>query len=169
MDDYLSAIDALAEEPFVDNDRIGAVGASYGGYSAFYLAGIHDGRFKSIISHAGVFNLKSMYGTTEELFFVNWDIGGAYWENNNKAAQKTYNEFNPINLVNNWDTPMLIIHGAKDYRVPLGQGMEAFQVLQLKGIKSRFVIFPNENHWILTPQNGMVWQREFFRWLEETL
>ena len=169
MDDYLSAIDALAEEPFVDNDRIGAVGASYGGYSAFYLAGIHDGRFKSIIAHAGVFNLKSMYGTTEELFFVNWDIGGAYWETDNKAAQKTYTKFNPIDLVNNWDTPMLVIHGAKDYRVPLGQGMEAFQVLQQKGIKSRFVLFPDENHWILTPQNGMVWQREFFRWLEETL
>lgn len=169
MRDYLSAIDALCEESFVDNSRLGAVGASYGGYSAFYLAGIHENRFKTFIAHAGVFNLESMYGTTEELFFVNWDIGGPYFEKDNAAAQKTYNEFNPINLVNNWNTPMLVIHGAKDYRVPLGQGLEAFQVLQQKGIHSRLVLFPEENHWILKPQNGMVWQREFFRWLKETL
>lgn len=169
MRDYLSAIDALCKEPFVDDTRVGAVGASFGGYSAFYLAGIHNNRFKTFISHAGVFNLESMYGTTEELFFVNWDIGGPYWDKNNKDAQRAYNEFNPINNVSKWNTPMLIIQGAKDYRVPVGQSQEAFQVLQQKGIKSRFVLFPEENHWILQPQNGMVWQGEFFRWLKETL
>lgn len=169
MRDYLSAIDALCKEPFVDDTRVGAVGASFGGYSAFYLAGVHDNRFKTFISHAGVFNLESMYGTTEELFFVNWDIGGPYWDKSNKDAQKAYNDFNPINMVSKWNTPMLIIQGAKDYRVPVGQSQEAFQVLQQKGIKSRFVLFPEENHWILQPQNGMVWQGEFFRWLRETL
>lgn len=169
MDDYLSAIDSMCEESYVDNTRLGAVGASFGGYSAFYLAGIHENRFKTFIAHAGVYNLESMYGTTEEMFFANWDMGGAYWEKDNQAAQKTYNEFNPINNVAKWDTPMLVIHGAKDYRVPIGQGQEAFQALQQMGIKSRFVLFPEENHWILKPQNGMVWQREFFRWLKETL
>lgn len=169
MNDYLSAIDALCQEPFVDTDRVGAIGASFGGYSAFYLAGTHNNRFKTFISHAGVFNLESMYGTTEELFFVNWDMGGPYWEKDNKDAQKAYNDFNPINNVNKWNTPMLIIQGAKDYRVPVGQSQEAFQVLQQKGIKSRFVLFPEENHWILTPQNAKVWQGEFFRWLRETL
>jgi dipeptidyl aminopeptidase/acylaminoacyl peptidase len=169
MDDYLSAIDALCKEPFVDDTRVGAVGASFGGYSAFFLAGVHNNRFKTFISHAGVFNLESMYGTTEELFFVNWDIGGPYWEKDNKAAQKTYNEFNPIRNVSKWNTPMLIIQGAKDYRVPVGQSQEAFQALQQMGIKSRFVLFPEENHWILSPQNGIVWQGEFFRWLKETL
>tara|TARA_R110000850_G_scaffold254614_1_gene380148 strand:- start:30234 stop:32138 length:1905 start_codon:yes stop_codon:yes gene_type:complete len=169
MDDYLSAIDAMCKEPYVDNLRVGAVGASFGGYSAFYLAGMHNNRFKTFISHAGVFNLESMYGTTEELFFVNWDMGGPYWDKDNKAAQKTYAEFNPITNVDKWNTPMLIIQGAKDYRVPVGQSQEAFQALQLRGIKSRFVLFPEDNHWILSPQNGMVWQREFFRWLRETL
>lgn len=169
MDDYLAAIDAMCNESYVDTSRVGAVGASFGGYSAFYLAGIHNNRFKTFIAHAGVFNLQSMYGTTEELFFVNWDIGGPYWDKTNKEAQKSYKEFNPINKVDRWNTPMLIIQGAKDYRVPVGQSQEAFQVLQQKGIKSRFVLFPEENHWILTPQNGMVWQNEFFRWLKETL
>lgn len=169
MQDYLSAIDAMAKEPFVDNDRLGAVGASFGGYSAFYLAGHHEGRFKTFIAHDGVFNLKSMYGTTEELFFVNWDMGGPYWETDNKAAQKTYAEFNPINYVDRWDTPILIYQGGKDYRVPIGQSLEAFQAAQLRGIKSKLVYFPDENHWVLQPQNGLVWQREFFKWLKETL
>lgn len=169
MQDYLSAIDALAKESYVDETRLGAVGASYGGYSAYYLAGIHNNRFKTFIAHAGVFNLESMYGTTEELFFVNWDAGGSYWDKDNAAAQKTYSQFNPINYADKWNTPMLVIHGEKDYRVPIGQGQEAFQLLQQKGIKSRFVYFPDENHWILKPQNGMAWQREFFRWLKETL
>lgn len=169
MDDYLTAIDEMAKEPFVDNDRLGAVGASYGGYSVFYLAGIHENRFKSFIAHAGVFNLQSMYGTTEELFFVNWDMGGPYWEKDNKAAQKTYNQFNPANLVDRWNTPMLVIHGGKDFRVPESQGFEAFQVLQIKGIKSKLLYFPDENHWILNGQNAQIWHAEFFKWLKETL
>ena len=169
MDDYLAAIDDVAKEAYVDKTRLGAVGASYGGYSVFQLAGIHKNRFKTFISHCGIFNTKSMYGTTEEVFFTNWDSGGAYWETENKTAQKTYNEFNPINMVNNWNTPILIIQGGKDYRVPIGQGQEAFQAAQLKGIKSRFLLFPEENHWVLKPQNALVWQREFFKWLKETL
>jgi len=169
MDDYLAAIDDVAKENYVDKTRLGAVGASYGGYSVFYLAGIHNKRFKSFISHCGVFNLESMYGTTEEFFFTDWDNGGPYWDKSNPAAQKTYTQFNPINLVTKWDTPILIIQGGKDYRVPIGQGQEAFQAAQLLGIKSRFVLFPEENHWVLKPQNAIVWQREFFGWLRETL
>lgn len=169
MRDYLSAIDDISKESYVDNKRLGAIGASYGGYSAYYLAGIHENRFKTFIAHAGVFDLESMYGTTEELFFVNWDIGGPYWDKKNEAAQKTFEKFNPIKLVDKWNTPMLVIHGGMDFRVPIGQGQEAFQALQQKGIKSRFVYFPDENHWILKPQNAMVWQNEFFRWLDETL
>jgi dipeptidyl aminopeptidase/acylaminoacyl peptidase len=169
MDDYLSAIDDISKESYVDKTRIGAVGASYGGYSVFQLAGIHKNRFKTFISHCGIFNTESMYGTTEEVFFTNWDSGGAYWEKDNKIAQKTYNEFNPIKLVNNWNTPILIIQGGKDYRVPIGQGQEAFQAAQLKGIKSKFLLFPDENHWVLQPQNALVWQSEFFKWLKETL
>lgn len=169
MDDYLSAIDDVSKESYVDKSRLGAVGASYGGYSVFYLAGIHKKRFKTFIAHAGIFNTTSMYGTTEEVFFTNWDMGGAYWETENTLAQKSYNAFNPISLVNNWDTPIFIIQGAKDYRVPMGQSQEAFQAAQLKGIKSRFMLFPEENHWILKPQNALVWQNEFFKWLKETL
>ncbi len=169
MDDYLSAIDDVSKEKYVDKTRLGAIGASYGGYSVFYLAGIRNNRFKTFISHAGIFNTQSMYGTTEEVFFTNHDSGGAYWESENKIAQKTFNEFNPITLVNNWNTPIFIIQGGIDYRVPIGQSQEAFQAAQLKGIKSKFMIFPEENHWILKPQNGLVWQREFFKWLKETL
>ncbi|HRB72927.1 MAG TPA: S9 family peptidase, partial [Flavobacterium sp.] len=169
MDDYLSAIDDMAKESYVDKTRLGAVGASYGGYSVFYLAGIHKNRFKTFISHCGVYNLESMYGTTEEVFFNNWDHGGPYWQENNVVAQKAYNQFNPIKLVNNWNTPIMIIQGGKDYRVPIGQGQEAFQAAQLKGIKSRFMYFPEENHWVTKPQNALVWQREFFKWLKETL
>ncbi|HLV45600.1 MAG TPA: S9 family peptidase [Flavobacterium sp.] len=169
MKDYLSAIDDVAKEKYVDNDRLGAVGASYGGYSIYYLAGIHEKRFKTFIAHSGVFNLASMYGTTEEVFFPNWDTGGAYWDTDNADAQKAYKDFNPINNVKKWDTPILIFHGGRDYRVPIGQGQEAFQAAQLQGIKSRFVYIPDENHWILAPQNALVWQGEFFRWLKETL
>jgi dipeptidyl aminopeptidase/acylaminoacyl peptidase len=169
MQDYLAAIDDVAKEPYVDKNRLGAVGASYGGYSVLYLAGIHNKRFKSFISHNGVFNLQSMYGTTEEVFFTNWDSGGPYWEKDNAAALKSYRDFNPINNVDKWDTPILIFQGGKDYRVPIGQGQEAFQAAQLRGIKSRFAYFPEENHWVLKPQNAIAWQREFYKWLEETL
>ena len=169
MDDYLSAIDDVAKERYVDKDRLGCVGASYGGYSAFYLAGIHNNRFKTFIAHDGVFNTQSMFGTTEEVFFNNWDFGGAYWEKDNKVAQKTYTTFNPINYVDKWNTPILIFQGGIDYRVPIGQGQEAFQAAQLRGIKSKLVYFPEENHWVLKPQNAMVWQSEFYKWLKETL
>jgi len=164
--DYLSAIDDLSKEKYVDKDRLGAIGASYGGYSVFMLAGVHEGRFKSFISHCGLFDMESWYGTTEELFFANHDLGGPYWD---KANAKTYTDYNPMRHVNKWDTPILIFQGGKDFRVPIGQGQEAFQAAQLKGIKSRFVYLPEENHWVLSGQNAQVWQREFFGWLSETL
>ena len=169
MDDYLSAIDDVSKESYVDKSRLGCIGASYGGYSVYYLAGIHNNRFKTFISHDGVFNTQSMFGTTEEVFFNNWDFGGPYWDKNNADAQKAYNQFNPMNFVDKWNTPILIIQGGKDYRVSIGQAQEAFQAAQLRGIKSRFLYFPEENHWVLKPQNGMVWQREFYKWLKETL
>jgi dipeptidyl aminopeptidase/acylaminoacyl peptidase len=169
MDDYLSAIDAIAKENYVDKTRLGCVRASYGGYSVFYLAGIHNNRFKTFISHDGVFNTQSMFGTTEEVFFNYWDFGGAYWEKDNASAQKAYTKFNPINFVQKWNTPILIIQGGNDFRVPIGQSQEAFQAAQLLGIKSRFLYFPEENHWVLKPQNALVWQREFYKWLGETL
>ncbi len=163
--DYLSAIDDVSKEAYVDKSRLGAVGASYGGFSVFYLAGIHEKRFKTFIAHDGVFNTRSMYGTTEEMFFVNYDFGGPYWEGNNKA----FTDFNPINNVAKWDTPIYIIQGGKDYRVPIGQGLEAFNAAQLRGIKSKLLYLPDENHWVIKPQNSLVWQREFFKWLKETL
>ncbi len=169
MKDYLTAIDAMAKESYVDRNRLGAIGASYGGYSVFYLAGIHNNRFKSFIAHDGVFDLRSMYGTTEELWFVNWDGGGNYWDKKNLAAQKTFAQFNPSNGVDKWNTPILIYQGGKDYRFPIEQGLQAFQAAQLKGLKSRLVYLPDENHWVLQAQNGLVWQREFYRWLKETL
>lgn len=167
--DYLSAIDALSREKFVDKDRLGAVGASYGGYSVYMLAGIHNNRFKSFIAHDGIFDTRSMYGTTEELWFVNWDYGGPYWDKKNAAAQKTYNAFNPINYVDKWNTPIMIVQGGRDYRVPIEQGLQAFQAAQLRGIKSKLLYLPDENHWVLSAQNALVWQREFYKWLEETL
>jgi len=169
MKDYLSAIDAVSKEKFVDKNRLGCVGPSYGGYSVFMLAGMHNKRFKSFISHDGIFDLRSMYGTTEELFFVNWDWGGPYWDKLNLAAQKTYNQFNPINYVDKWNTPILVIQGGKDYRVPIEQGLEAFQAAQVRGIKSKLLYLPDENHWVLSAQNALVWQHEFYKWLEETM
>lgn len=169
MQDYLSAIDAVSKEPFVDKNRLGCVGASYGGYSVFYLAGIHNNRFKSFIAHDGIFDWRSMYGTTEEVFFIKNDLGGPYWETENAAAQKSANEFNPVNYVKKWNTPILIIQGGKDYRVPIEQGLSAFQAAQLLGIKSKLLYFPEENHWVLQNQNSLVWQHEFYNWLKETL
>lgn len=169
MKDYLSAIDNVSKEKFVDKNRLGCVGASYGGYSVFYLAGIHNNRFKSFIAHDGVFDMRSMYGTTDEMWFENWDKGGAYWDKKNAAAQKSYTQFNPSDLVAKWNTPILIFQGGKDYRVPIEQGQQAFQAAQLRGIKSKFVLLPDQNHWVLTAQDALVWQREFYKWLEETL
>lgn len=169
MNDYLSAIDDVAKESFVDKSRLGCVGASYGGYSAFYLAGIHNNRFKTFIAHDGIYNTKSMFGSTEEIFFVNWDYGGPYWDKSNAAAQKSYTAFDPSSLIDKWTSPILIFQGGKDYRVPDTQAFEAFTAAQLRGIKSRLVYLPEENHWVLSAQNAMVWQREFFKWLSETL
>lgn len=166
MKDYLSAIDDISKESYVDKSRLGCVGASYGGYSVYMLAGIHQNRFKSFIAHNGLFDLRSWYGTTEELFFANKDVGGSYWQEN---APSAYKEFSPSEYVKNWNTPILIFQGGKDYRVPIEQGLQAYQAAQLKGIKSRLVYFPDENHWVLKAQNGIVWQREFFKWLQETL
>jgi dipeptidyl aminopeptidase/acylaminoacyl peptidase len=166
MQDYFSAIDALAKENYVDEKRLGAIGASYGGYSVYMLAGIHQNRFKSFISHCGLFNLESWYNSTEELFFANWDIGGSYYQKNPPVG---YEKFSPHKYAANWNTPILVIHGGKDFRVPDGQGLEAFNVARQKGLKSRLVYFPEEGHWVLSPQNGIVWHTEFFNWLKETL
>jgi dipeptidyl aminopeptidase/acylaminoacyl peptidase len=166
IQDYLTAIDAVSKETYVDKNRLGCVGASYGGYSVYMLAGVHNNRFKTFIAHDGLFDLKSWYGTTEELWFANWDIGGAYW----KAPPPTsYEKFNPSNFVNKWNAPIMIIQGGTDYRVPIEQGLEAFQAAKLHGLKAKLLYLPNENHWVLHPQNGIAWQREFYKWLDETL
>lgn len=165
MKDYLAATDFAKTLPYVDGERVAAVGASYGGYSVFMLAGIHENRFKTFIAHDGLFDMKSWYLTTEELWFANWDLGSP-WE---KPLPKAYTEFNPSNFVDKWNKPIMIFQGGIDYRVPYEQGQEAFQAAKLKGLKSKLVYFPNENHWVLHPQNGLVWQREFFDWLKETL
>lgn len=165
MKDYLAATDFAKTLPYVDGERMGAVGASYGGYSVYMLAGIHKNRFKTFISHNGLYDMKSWYGTTEELFFANWDLG-APWE---QPTPKAYTEFNPSNYSQNWNTPIMVIQGGIDFRVPYEQGNQAFQTARLKGLKSKFLYFPNENHWVLKPHNALVWQREFFNWLKETL
>ena len=166
MKDYLSAIDEISKEPFVDVDRLGAVGASFGGYSVYWLAGNHEKRFKAFISHCGLFNLESWYGATEEMFFANWDVGGPYWDS---SLDKDYEAFSPHKFVKNWDTPIMVIHGEKDFRVPIGEGLQAFQAAQLNDVPSRFLYFPKEGHWVLSPQNGLVWHREFFEWLDKWL
>lgn len=165
MKDYLAAADYAKTLPYVDRERMAAVGASYGGYSVFMLAGIHNNRFKTFIAHDGLFDMKSWYLTTEELWFANWDLGSP-WE---KPLPKAYTDFNPSNFVDQWNKPIMIIQGGIDFRVPYEQGQEAFQAAKLKGLKTKFLYFPNENHWVLHPQNGLVWQREFFEWLKETL
>ncbi len=168
MLDYLAAIDSLANEPYVDETRLGAVGASYGGYSVYWLAGHHDKRFKAFIAHDGMFNFESQYLETEEMWFANWDMGGAYWDIDNPIAQKSFAS-SPHKSVHLWDTPILVIHGQKDYRVSISQGMQAFNAAKLLGVPAKFLYFPEENHWVLSPQNGILWQRTFFEWLDEWL
>jgi dipeptidyl aminopeptidase/acylaminoacyl peptidase len=168
MKDYLSAIDDISKEKFVDKDRRGCVGASYGGYSVFMLEALHNGRFKTFIAHDGVFDMRSEFGTTDEMWFEYWEKGGAYWEKKNKIAQKSFSQ-NPSDFVDKWNTPILIIQGGKDYRVPIEQGLQAFKAAQLRGIKSKLLYLPDENHWVLSAQNAMVWQHEYFKWLDETL
>ncbi len=168
MDDYLSAIDDIAKEPYVDKDRLGCVGASFGGYSVYWLAGHHNKRFKAFIAHDGFFNMHQQYVETEELWFTNWDLGGAYWEKNNPAVQRSYAN-SPHLFVDKWDTPILCIHGEKDFRILASQGMAAFNAAKLRGVPAQLLIFPDENHWVLKPQNGILWQRTFFNWLDKWL
>ena len=168
MKDYLSAVDYMKEKPYVDAEHIGAVGASYGGFSVYWLAGHHEGRFAAFIAHAGIFNIESQYLETEEMWFANWDMGGAYWEKDNAIAQNTFAN-SPHKFVQNWDTPILVTVGEKDYRIVFTQGMMAFNAAKLRSIPARFVSFPDENHWILKPQNSVCWQREFFAWLDQWL
>lgn len=165
MKDYLSAIDDVSKEPYVNKDKLGAVGASYGGYSVFYLAGHHDKRFKAFISHCGIYNLVSMYGATEETFFVNFDNGGPYWAKPEPVGYK----FSPHLSVDKWDTPIMIITGEMDLRVPYTQSLEAFNAAQLRGIPSKLLVFPEETHFVQKPQNSILWQREFFGWLDKWL
>ncbi|MDR1525702.1 MAG: S9 family peptidase [Tannerella sp.] len=166
--DLLSAVDAIAKEPWADETCIGATGASYGGYSIFHLAGVHKGRFKAFLAHSGIFHMEFMYSTTEEMFFENWETGGAPWDKENKVAQNSFSA-SPHLLVKNWDTPIMIVHGEKDFRVPYSQGMAAFNTAQMLGVESKLLIFTTENHWVLSPQNAIVWQREFFAWFDKYL
>ncbi|MDL2231045.1 S9 family peptidase [Bacteroidales bacterium OttesenSCG-928-L19] len=165
MKDYLSAIDEVAKEPYIDNERLGAVGASYGGFSVYWLAGNHQNRFKAFIAHCGMFNFESWYATTEELFFANHDLGGPYWQ---KPVPHSY-QFSPHRFVGNWDTPILVIHGGNDFRIPYTEGMQAFNAAQIQEIPSRFLFFPDENHFVTKPQNAILWQREFFAWFDRWL
>lgn len=168
MRDYLSAIDAVKQESYVDENRLGAVGASYGGFSVYWMAGNHNKRFKAFIAHNGMFNLEAQYLETEEMWFANWDLGGPFWDNNNKVAQWSYAN-SPHKFVQNWDTPLLVIHSELDYRIVASQGMSAYNAAVLQGIPAEYLYFPDENHWVLRPQNGILWQRTFFNWLDRWL
>jgi len=168
MKDYLSAIDAVAKEPYVNKDKLGCIGASYGGFSVYWLAGHHEKRFKAFIAHDGMFNLEQQYLETEEMWFVNRDLGGPYWDKSNVIAQRSYAN-SPHLFVDKWDTPILIIHGEKDYRILASQGMAAFNAAVLRGVPAQMLIFPEENHWVLQPQNGILWQRVFKQWLDKWL
>ena len=184
MRDYLAAVDFMKEKPYVDAAHIGAVGASYGGFSVYWLAGNHDGRFAALIAHAGIFNLEAQYLETEEMWFANWDLGngpvnapantaddpdyGAFWAKDNATAQRTF-AASPHRFVDKWDTPILITHGEYDFRILASQGMMAFNAARLRGVPAEMLIFPDENHWILKPQNSVMWQRVFFRWLDKWL
>jgi len=168
MQDYLTAIDEMAKEPFVDKERLGAVGASAGGHAVYYLAGNHQGRFKAFIAHDGIFNKVAQYLETEEMWFANWDMSGPFWDFDNKTAQETF-KYSPHHFVQNWDTPILIIHGERDYRVVYTQGMTAFNAAVLRGVPAEFLFFPDEHHFVLKPQNAILWQRTFFNWLDRWL
>ena len=169
MKDYMSAIDDATTLPYVDKDRLGCVGASFGGFSVYYLAGHHEGRFKCFIAHDGAFNLEAMYTETEENWFSNWEYDDAYWNKDQTAnARRTYAN-SPHRFVDKWDTPILCIHGEKDYRINATQGMSAFNAARMRGIEAQLLIFPDENHWVLKPQNGILWQRTYFNWLDRWL
>ncbi|HNY04913.1 MAG TPA: S9 family peptidase [Candidatus Egerieousia sp.] len=168
MKDYLTAIDDACNEKYVDKDHLGCVGASFGGYSVYWLAGNHNKRFKAFIAHDGIFNEQQQYAETEEMWFANWDLGGAFWDKDNAVAQNTY-AHSPHLYVDKWDTPILCIHSQKDYRILYSQGESAFNAAKLRGIPAEFLIYPDENHWVLKPQNGIFWQRTFFSWLDKWL
>jgi dipeptidyl aminopeptidase/acylaminoacyl peptidase len=168
MKDYLAAVDNVKAEPWVDENHIGAVGASYGGFSVYWLAGHHEGRFACLIAHAGIFNIEAQYLETEEMWFANWDMGGPYWDPTNATAQRTF-ATSPHRAVDKWTAPILITHGELDYRILSSQGEMAFNAAKLRGIPAEMLIFPDENHWILKPQNAILWQRVFFRWLDKWL
>ncbi|MDD5571730.1 MAG: S9 family peptidase [Bacteroidales bacterium] len=168
MKDLLSAIDDVAKEPYVNKKGLGAVGASYGGYSVFWLAGNHNKRFNAFVAHDGILNFEAQYLQTEEMWFENWDIGGPFWDKENKTAQKSYAS-SPHKFIKNWDTPILVIHSENDYRITVDQGMQAFNAAVLKGIPAELLYYPSENHWVLRPQNAILWQREFFGWLDKWL
>ncbi len=168
MQDYLAAVDDLKKESYIDAEHIGATGASYGGFSVYWLAGNHDKRFACLLAHAGIFNTEAQYLETEEMWFANWDMGGAYWDKDNAAAQRTF-ATSPHRYVDRWDTPIMISHGELDYRILASQGMMAFNAAKLRGIPAEMVVFPDENHWILKPQNAILWQRLFFRWFDKWL
>ena len=168
MKDYFTAIDEMAKEPFVDKDRLGCVGASFGGFSVYWLAGHHDKRFKAFLAHDGIFNMEMQYLETEEKWFANWDMGGAYWEKDNATAQRTFAN-SPHLFVDKWDTPILCIHGEKDFRILANQAMAAFDAAVMRGVPAELLIYPDENHWVLKPQNGVLWQRTFFEWLDKWL
>ena len=168
MRDYLSAVDDVKKEPWIDAKHIGCTGASYGGFSVYFLAGNHEGRFAAFLAHAGIFNIEQQYLETEEMWFANWDMGGAFWEKDNAVAQRTFAN-SPHRFVDRWDTPIMISHGEFDYRILASQGMSAFNAAKLRGIPAEMVIYPDENHWILKPQNAVLWQRLFFRWFDKWL
>ncbi|WP_370520852.1 prolyl oligopeptidase family serine peptidase [Bacteroides sp. 214] len=168
MKDLFTAIDVMAKEPFIDEERLGCVGASFGGYTVYWMAGHHEKRFKAFISHCGIFNMEVQYIDTEEIFFANWDMAGPYWDKNNPKVKNTY-KHSPHLFVEKWDTPILCIHGEKDLRVPVTQGTMAFNAARVQNIPAELLIFPDENHWVLKPQNGILWQRTFFSWLDKWL
>lgn len=167
MTDLLTAIDEMSKEPFVDSDRLGCVGASFGGYSVYWLAGHHDKRFKAFIAHDGIFNLQQQSVETEEFWFTDWDLGGAYWEKNDKTAHSF--STSPHLFIEKWDTPILCIHGEKDYRILSSQAISAFNAAVLRGVPAKLLLFPDENHWVLKPQNAVLWQRTYFDWLDTWL
>lgn len=180
MRDYFTAIDNVAKEPWCDKDRLGAVGASFGGYSVYWLAGHHEKRFKALIAHCGIFNCESMYGETEEMWFADWDYGGAYFGQEGlqeglchtpvrqKGVNACYTD-SPHKSIQKWDAPILVIHNEHDYRIPVTQGMQAFNLARMRGVPARFLYFPDECHWVTKPQNAVLWQRVFFDWLDTYL
>ena len=168
MRDYFTAIDTVAKEPYVDETRLGATGASYGGFSVFWLAGHHEGRFKALMAHAGIFNLEAQYLETEEKWFANWDMGGAYWDKDNAIAQRTFAN-SPHRFVDKWTAPILISVGDYDFRIVSSQGMQAFDAAKMQGIPARLLYYPDESHWILQPQNGVLFYRTWFDWMDRYL